>query len=182
MDEIWKDITGYEGYYQVSNKGRVKSLDRYVVNDGARNNSKMIFVKGKILKPHDAGREHLTVCLMRGGIDDMRYIHRLVMEAFTANIDNLPCINHKDENPYNNELSNLEWCTHKYNTNYGSCIKRRSEKLYKPVDRYDVNMNYINTFTSVSEAERGTKIDRSSIAKCARGERKTAGGYIWKYK
>ena len=96
-------------------------------------------------------------------------------------IDNLPCINHKDENPYNNELSNLEWCTHKYNTNYDNCIKRRSEKICKSVSRYDNNMNYIDTFNSCSQVEKELNIDSSSIAKCARGERKTAGGYIWKY-
>lgn len=181
IEEIWKDVYGYEGYYQVSNMGRVRSLDRYIYHNGARNESKMIFIKGKELKPHDAGRKHLTVCLMKNGIGNIYYIHRLVMETFTENIDNLPRINHKDENPYNNELSNLEWCTHKYNTNYGSCIKKRSEKICKSVSRYDNNMNYIDTFNSCSQAGKELNIDSSSIAKCARGERNTAGGYIWKY-
>lgn len=181
MEEIWKNINGYEGYYQVSNMGRVRSLDRYVNNEGARNESKLIFVKGKILKPHDAGQEHLTVCLMRDGVGKVCYIHRLVLEAFTDNPDNLPCINHKDEDPYNNELTNLEWCTHKYNTNYGTCIQRRKMKVSKSVDRFNMNMEYVDSFDSVSDAERELNIDRSSIAKCARGERKSAGGYIWKY-
>lgn len=181
MAEIWKDIEGYVGYCQISNKGRVRGLDRYVYNDGARNDSKLIFIKGKILKPHDAGREYLTVCLMKDGIGKVHYVHRLVMDAFSENPDNLPCVNHKDEDPYNNKLSNLEWCTYKYNTNYGTCIQRRKSKVSKSVDRFDMDMNYVDSFDSTSDAERELNIDKSSIAKCARGERKSAGGFIWMY-
>lgn len=127
------------------------------------------------------GKKHLTVCLMKDGIRNVCYIHRLVMETFSNNSNNLPCINHKDENPYNNSLDNLEWCTYKYNTNYGTCIQRRKDKISKTVNRFDMNMKYIDSFDSASDAGNELNIDISSISKCARGERKSAGGYVWKY-
>lgn len=127
------------------------------------------------------GKKHLTVCLMKDGIENICYVHRLVMETFADNPNNLPCINHKDENPYNNNLDNLEWCTYKYNTNYGTCIQRRKSKISKTVNRFDMNMKYIDSFASASDAGNKLNIDISSISKCARGERKSAGGYVWKY-
>ena len=103
------------------------------------------------------------------------------MEAFTKNTENLPCINHKDENPFNNCLDNLEWCTHSYNTNYGSCIKRRSSKLYKHIYQYSLDNNFIREYESIVDAKNSNNIDASSITKCAMGKRKSAGGFIWKY-
>lgn len=113
--EEWKDIEGYEGLYQVS-EGEVKSLNY--------NKTK----KERVLKKSIVGG-YYTVNLHKDGVMKTYYVHKLVAEAFIPNPDNLPCINHKDENKLNNSVSNLEWCTVKYNTNYGTCIERRKEKI-----------------------------------------------------
>lgn len=112
MNEIWKDVKGYEGLYQVSNLGRVKSLDRIDRKGRLR--------KGRILKPSSNGRGYLNVCLTVDNIPHTIKVHRLVAEAFISNPDNLPQVNHKDEIKTNNHADNLEWCTAEYNSNYGS--------------------------------------------------------------
>lgn len=123
MEEIWKDIPNFEGLYQVSNLGNVRVLDRYV-NSAIRNNDK-VKRKGKILKQYNK-RGYLQVSLIKNYKRYYFTVHRLVAMAFLPNPDNLPQINHKDENPLNNNLSNLEWCTAKYNCNYGN----RNSKIY----------------------------------------------------
>lgn len=121
--EIWKDIEGYEGLYQVSNYGRIKSLARkvFVSNPhftGYRH------TKEKILKQGITGMGYEFVILRKNNKNHQIYIHRLVAEAFIPNPNNFPEVNHKDENPKNNHVNNLEWCTHKYNGTYGT-IKQR---------------------------------------------------------
>ena len=118
--EKWKPVRGYEGIYEVSNLGRVRSVDR--VNSfeawGKTNYRKL---KGKIRKQNFDGRGlYLHVSLNDGKRNKIALVHRLVAEAFIENPDNLPEVNHKDENKTNNNVSNLEWCDHKYNNNYGS--------------------------------------------------------------
>ena len=118
MEEIWKDIEGYEGLYQVSNYGRVRSLPRV---------SKSInkTYGGKILKlGHLDKTKHQTVTLSKDNILKTYPLHRIVADAFIPNPDNLPCINHKDEDPTNNHIDNLEWCSYQYNINY-SLYKRK---------------------------------------------------------
>ena len=110
MEEIWKDVKGYEGLYKISNFGRVWSIRRKL-----------------FLKPVD--KPYLRVRLYSiDGTNKMFSVHRLVAEAFIPNPDNLPCINHKDENKMNNCIDNLEWCTAKYNSNYGTAKQRWGEK------------------------------------------------------
>lgn len=124
MEEIWKDIKGYEGLYQVSNLGRVKSLGRY---QKAKLGS--IQYRGdRLLKPW-LRKDYLTVRLVDNGKGKNYSIHRLVAEAFIDNPDNLPCVNHKDFNTKNNVATNLEYCTVLYNNCYGDRLKRQAASL-----------------------------------------------------
>ena len=135
MQEIWKDIDGFGGCYQVSNLGRVKSLDRNVKG----NKSNYIRI-GKILSPKTHRNGYLCVVLCKDRIGKMYYIHRLVAQAFIPNPDRLPQVNHKDENKTNNNVENLEWCSAEYNTNYGTANDRRCESLKKRNNNYNISI------------------------------------------
>lgn len=123
MNEIWKDIEGYEGLYQVSNLGRVRSVDR-IGGRGRRFN-------GRILKPKVKTGGYLLVNFSKEGKRKMFSVHRLVAQAFIPNPEGLPQINHKDENPSNNRVENLEWCDGKYNCNYGIRNERRVQTMIR---------------------------------------------------
>ena len=110
MVEIWKDIKGYEGLYQVSNLGRIKSLPRKSKN--------RIVKQENIKKPSTLPKGYLQICLYKNGKVKYSSIHRLVAKTFIPNPNKFPCVNHKDCNPKNNEVSNLEWITYKENNNY----------------------------------------------------------------
>ena len=178
MEEIWKDIPEYEGLYQASNLGRIKSIERFT-SDGHH-------IMSKILKPSLA-KGYLKVSLCKDNVAKTIYVHRLVAKTFLTNKDNLPCINHKDENKLNNRVDNLEWCTHFYNTHYGTSIKKNREKQLnykktsKPVIKLNKDNEIINKYLSINEAMRMTKINAINICQCCKGKRKTAGGYIWRY-
>ena len=116
--EIWKDIEGYEGLYQVSNKGRIKSLNR-IDSRGHKVNEKILSSK-----PNNKG--YLRVHLYKNGKRKPFSVHRLVAIAFIPNPNNLLEVNHKDENKENNTVDNLEWCDRKYNANYGGRNERAS--------------------------------------------------------
>lgn len=178
MIEIWKDIEGYEGLYQVSNLGNVKSLNYRCTNIE------------KNLKQGLRPKGYPFVRLTKNKIEKLYSIHRLVANAFIPNPDNLPCVNHKDENPLNNNVENLEWCTQQYNCLYGTRNKRITEtknkncsfSCEKPIIQLDKNNNFINEYKSITEASKYTNIELSNIRKCCIKERKSAGGYVWKYK
>ena len=125
MEESWKDIEGYEGIYQVSNKGNVKSL---VDNNGLS--------REKVLKHLKDRNGYLRVILYKNKTSKHLFVHRLVAKAFIENTNNFPCINHIDECKTNNVVTNLEWCTHKQNTNFGTRNKRIAESLSKQVYQY----------------------------------------------
>lgn len=183
-EEIWRPIEGFGGAYEVSNIGRVRNIN------------------GKIRIPQEARGGYLRVSLSFKGKTYQRCVHRLVADAFMSNPNNLPQINHKDENKKNNVVENLEWCTAKYNSNYGTGISRRAAKrinhpkLSYPVGQYDKEGNLIATYPSISEAVRVTGISKVSIRLCAecrcrkkkrrdgtiyeKRPPKTAGGYKWK--
>lgn len=163
-EEIWKDIAGYEGKYQVSNFGRVKSL-----NYNRTGNE-------QIRKP-DKVCGYLRVGLWKDGKEDKQFIHRLVLEAFVPNLDNLPEVNHKDENPENNRLDNLEWISHKDNIKYGTRNERVAKKLSKPVLCVETGIVY----SSSMEAERQSGVNQSHIIQCCKWKRKTTGGCHWRY-
>ena len=115
-EEIWKPVVGYEGLYEVSSYGRVKSLDRYVKYSDGR----IYLHKGKVLSLAKDKNGYFVVSLYFNGKHNTIKVHRLVAQAFIPNPDNLPEVNHLDEDKTNNRVENLEWCDHKYNMNYGT--------------------------------------------------------------
>lgn len=126
MKEFWKDIEGYEGLYQISSTGKIKSLSRYV-KCGHRGFEGKRLIKEKIMKPYLMPMGYLTVSLRKNNIDRQYFIHRLVARTFIPNPNDLPCVNHKNENKVDNCIDNLEWCTYSYNDNYGNRNSKISE-------------------------------------------------------
>ena len=163
--EYWKPVVGYEGHYQVSNFGRVKSIK---------------FGKEIILKQKIRGG-YYSVGLSKNGIVKTYYVHRLVAEAFIDNPNNYKEVNDKDEDKSNNIVSNLEWCNAKYNNNYGTKNQRAVKKLSKPVIGVDKVTGLILEFPSVKEAERQLGISNGNICSCLKGRQKSAGGFYWYY-
>lgn len=123
--EFWKDIEGYEGLYQVSNLGRVRSLDRVIQQIKFGGELSPQIYRGRVINPTINGG-YYRCSLSKDNIKESKLIHRLVAEAFIPNPNNYPCVNHKDENKLNNVVENLEWCTVQYNTNYGTSPERIS--------------------------------------------------------
>ena len=165
--ETWKAIAGYEGLYQVSDQGRVKSLWNG---------------KEKILKPQKDTSGYLQVCLCKYCHTKRLLVHRLVAEAFIQNQNNLETVNHKDEVKTNNTVTNLEWMSVKDNLNYGTHNKRVGEALSKKVQMFDKSTGeLLATFPSTIEAWRITGINQGHISQCCNGKLKSTGGYIWRY-
>lgn len=184
MTEIWKDIEGYEGIYQVSNLGRVRSLDRIIIYSSGQ----VVPFKGKVLSniKNQLGY-HKVNLRVNGGIKTV-CVHRLVAKAFIPNPDNLPFINHKDENPSNNRVDNLEWCTPKYNNSYGTRLQRLSKTktngvTSKKVYQYTLDGELVNVWPSLNEINRTKGYRIGGISKCALGEEhyNTAYGFKWSY-
>ena len=162
LSEEWKEIKDYENY-EISNLGRVR-----------RN--------GKILKPRKNAGGYFQVNLYKNGIVKQSYIHRLVAYAFLPNPQNLPQINHKDENKSNNTVDNLEWCDCKYNNNYGTRKERAAENHCRPVLQFDREGNFIREWPSMIKVEEELGIYNQNISWCCLGKLKSAGGYLWQYK
>ena len=165
MEEIWKDITGYEGLYQVSNLGNVKSLNYR----GSR--------REKMLKPHNDNRGYLFVRLYKNNEYKNFKVHRLVANAFIENLNNYEEVNHIDECKTNNNVNNLEWCNHKYNMNYGTANKRRSEKYKKAI--YCLESDKI--YNSIKECVKELDISKVSIGFVLNGRQKQTKGYTFRY-
>lgn len=183
MNEIWKDIENYEGYYQISNFGRVRSVDRYIYNTSNFGNNKVSFYKGKIMKPSKREKGYLGICLTKQNKQQSFLIHRLVAKAFIQNPNNLPQVNHIDENKANNQVFNLEWCDNKYNVNYGNCIlnmsKSRINNMYnqKPVRCIETGAIYSNS----NDAQRKTNVYARNIRANCNGTYKSAGKLHWEW-
>lgn len=180
--EIWKDIENYEGLYQVSNLGRIKSLPHIVKTHRAS-----FISKEKLCKLATEHNGYLMKYLSKYGKKKYFSVHRLVAKAFIPNPTGLPFVNHKNENKSDNRVENLEWCDAKYNTNFGTGIERRAKKQTnkhgaKPVIQIDMNDNEIQVFQSFSEIGRVLGLNIRNICRCCMGYQKTAYGYKWKYK
>jgi len=178
--EKWKDIEGLEGCYQISNCGRVKSLERY-----AENGRK---VNERILKTRINKQGYEYVCVQKNKKRIAIKVHREVAKAFISNPNDYVEVNHKDENKLNNHVNNLEWCDRKYNANYGTAIKRasltRSLNHILLIEQFDMEGSFIKTWKGPREVEVETnnKMRATNIIACCRGKYKTSYGFIWKYK
>ena len=177
--EKWHDIRGYEGLYQISNLGRVKSVER-TVPSGLKNSGYRT-VRERIKRQRVAENGYCYVLLWKNGKSKLHLIHRLVAEAFVPNPDNLPQVNHKDENKLKNIYTNLEWCTAKYNINYGTGTKKRSYQRSKKLYQLSKDGEVIKIWSSTHEVHKQTGYSQGNISSCCIGNRKTAYGYIWKY-
>lgn len=185
MQEIWKNVVGYEGLYQISSTGKVKSLFRVLMLPDGRPQTKI----ERILKQSTSHKGYKTVKLCNLGEEHTCQVHRLVAEAFLPNPNGLPQVNHKDEVKDNNFVSNLEWCTNEYNVNYGTATERATKKRIngkksKPVLQIDCFGKTVSEYPSVGEAARqlGNISKQGNISACCAGSRPKAYGYIWKYK
>lgn len=183
-NEVWKDIVDYEGLYQVSNLGRVKSLKRKVY--AGRN--RMRWQYERILSNNKTnGNGYIVVSLNKESKSKNKYVHRLVAEAFLENPNNYKYINHKDQNTFNNNANNLDFCTAQYNSTYRDAHIKRGLKFRnnlvnsKKVYQLDENENIIKEFPSMAEASRELGTNHTSIYACINGKQKHAFGYKWKY-
>ena len=178
--EIWKVIDDYPEY-EVSTYGNICSIDRIFIDSIGRK----YYKKGQLLKlKHQTDKDGYTqimVSLWSNKKYHRLLVHRLVAKAFIPNPNNLPQINHKDEDSTNNNVDNLEWCTCKYNINYNNLIERRSKKKCRKIDVFDIDNNFIETVSSGIEASKKYKVSRGSISSCCNGNIKYVKNYIFKF-
>ena len=168
--EIWKDVVGYEGLYQINNFGKVKN--RY----------------NKILKLKIDKNGYLIAYLYKNKVMKCKKSHRLVAEAFIDNPENKPQVNHKDGNKQNNYVDNLKWCTNKENIIH--CWENNLHKKKfgsnhngsKKISQFDLNGNFIKHWESIIEASNYYDTTINNIWSCLNNKSKTARGFVWKYK
>ena len=172
MNEIWKNVKGYEELYKVSNTGKILNIK-----------------KDRLIKSKKNNRDYVQIRLYKDGKVEHWLLHRLVAANFIDNPNGYPQVNHIDEDKNNNNASNLEWCTNYYNRHYGTGYQRSVENHdykkiarlnSKPVKQFDKDGNLLNTYFGVKEAERQTNINEANIRRSIR-QGYFAGGYKWEY-
>lgn len=183
--EVWRDIPHYEGIYQASTLGRIRSIDRMDSSNHYR--------KGNIMKHKLNPSGYYCIALCKDGKYKYINIHRLVAIAFIPNPNNLPQVNHIDEDKTNNRVDNLEWCTAQYNTNYGNRTQKAAKsnsiaqkgkcrpKRYKKINQKDMNGVFIKQYESITAASKENNIPQSLISGCLMGKTKSTYGYKWEY-
>lgn len=171
--EIWKPIEGYEGIYEISNLGRVKSLAR-LDTIGRR-------IRERIMKCQPNKDGYLNITLKNENGKKTYLLHRLVAMHFVENPHGYDEINHIDVDPANPKASNLEWCTREYNVNYADAIEKTIKANQKKVIQLSKDNRYIKTHESIKDAAKEVKIPDSNITACCKGKRPSAGGFKWKY-
>ena len=185
MEEIWKDIEGFEGLYQVSNLGRVRSLDRVVIRPHPKDKHLCEYkIKGRILVQLPSTNGYHSVNLHKEQMQIHVTVHRLVARAFVPGYFDGAHVNHKDENKHNNQADNLEWVTIRENSMYGTCQERLHKNQRKPVIQLTLDGKFVKEWPSVWSVNYELGIDPGTIIKVCKGKskHKTAGGYLWKYK
>lgn len=178
-NEKWVNYS-YKGknYYLISNYGRLKSINRTrILFNGCKAR-----INGKIKKATLSEKGYYSYTLNFDGKRIARRVNRMVAEKFIDNPNNLPEVNHKDENTLNNRVDNLEWCTHEYNINYGTRTIRAIKSASKPIQQYSLDGNFIKEWNSLADASKELNISRGTLCSCLKGDIKSCGGYQWKYK
>lgn len=184
--EEWRDIKGYEGLYQVSNMGNVRSVAHTTVYRDGR----VGHYEGKMLVPCDGGNGYKYANLSKNGITNLGWLHRLVAETFLHKDDERNVVNHKDGNKHNNTVGNLEWVTYSENNkhavrtgllNMEPFIVAGSTARKKKIEQIDASGKTIKVFDSAVEAARQLGLSTGNISSCAHGIRKTSGGYRWQF-
>ena len=175
--EVWQDIPGYEGLYQVSTYGRVKSLDHYVSNN---HRNGLSLKKGRILEPQKY-KGYRSICFSKDSVVRRFQIHRIVANVFIPNFNGYPIINHIDVNPSNNRVENLEWCTYSYNNNYDNAVSKRAVQLMKKIAMYDKNGNLLYEYDNSKEAGKDLGVSVGAIQKACTNRNKSCKGYVFKY-
>lgn len=182
--EIWEYVPDYEGIYQASTLGRIRSLDRYTNH---RHGGKT-FVKGMMLKQHISNSGYYRISLHKKCVEKQHSVHRLVLLTFIMNPKNKRTVNHKDGNKLNNKLENLEWATYSENELHAyriglkkSFVHIATEKTKRKVLMLSLSGESLLWFDSQKEANNMLGIDSRRISDCCRGIRKTAGGYKWEF-
>lgn len=190
--EIWRPVVGYEGLYEVSNLGRVRSMGHYVTQNGNCGTPFTRFYKGRIIHATCSHNGYEALTLSNGSKRESKSVHRLVAEAFIPNPENLPQVNHKNEVKNDNRAENLEWCTVAYNVTYGHRTEKAARARSKPVLQITRGGTVVASFLSIHSAAEETGIYYRNIYavanrtkrfdKSKRGNtRKTAGGFVWVY-
>lgn len=186
-NQIWKDVEGYEGIYQISNLGRIRSLSRDYIDAAGHARH----FEGKIRLPvKNPKNGYWAVILKKEGHAKGISIQQLVARHFIPNPKNKPQVNHKDQNKWNNRVSNLEWVTNDQNIHYGTAIarmiatKQASPKNIKTCYKWELGegkkyIRIIAKYQSIKEASRANNIPSPNIIETCKGRRKTAGGYGW---
>ena len=189
--EKWKDVVGYEGIYQVSNLGNIKSLDR-VVELKSKNQftgfTTLRLTKGKNISKVVNTKGYYQIALYKNGVMKNKLLHRLIAEAFIPNPENKPTVNHIDGNKLNDNLENLEWATSKEQTqhaikklNFKSVISKQCRDRQKELHQRKVRRSDGVIFNSIKEASMGNDLVRRHISEVCKGKRKSTGGYSWEY-
>ena len=172
INEIWKDIQGYEGFYQISNFGRVKSLARLSIQNH--------LLPEKILKQSELNGYYKVNLQNKEGVKSHQ-VHRLVAIAFLANTDNKPCVNHIDGDKHNNNVNNLEWCTVSENNKHAYKMGLASPVNKTPIKATNIQTGEVKYFESQTEAANVLNTSKGHINDCLKGKQKTCKGYTFEY-
>lgn len=184
MEEVWKQVKGFEGLFEVSNFGRVKRLPYTLIgNTKGFKKSYVRYFKGGVLKGTVCKNGYCRVTLAKNGETHYCHVHRLVAEAFIPNPENLPFVNHIDEVRTNNRVDNLEWCSCQYNNTYKDARKRFAEAYSRnhsyPIKMLTLSGKLVQTFPSIKEAAKAVGVTANTVYRAIVKERKTAAGHIW---